>query len=291
MAHPAYRIEGPALISFSGGRTSAYMLHEILRAHDGKLPDDVHVAFANTGKEREETLRFVHECATRWNVRVHWIEWRDGEPGFEEVGFNSASRQGEPFAALIAKRGIVPNQQARFCSVTLKVRAVRNFAVASLGWQHWTNQIGLRFDEGWRVMKAIGRNAENKDRFKAAMPMFKAQHTKRDVLAFWARQPFDLGLADYEGNCDLCFLKRVGKLERLIAEAPGRADWWIEQERRAALTAAGPSGAEFRLGDPFAKIAERVRRSPSLPGIFDSEDEEHDAECGLHCAADQAEAA
>lgn len=286
--HPAYKIEGPALISFSGGRTSAFMLHEILRAHDGVLPPDVHVAFANTGKEREETLRFVHECETRWGVRVFWVEWRDGEPGYEIVGYNSASRTGEPFAALIAKRGIVPNQGARFCSVTLKTRAIRNFAVGEFGWRHWVNQIGLRHDEGWRVLKVLARNDANKDRFKAAMPMAKAKHTKRDVLAFWSAQPFDLDLSDYEGNCDLCFLKRIGKLERIIAEAPARADWWIEQERRAALTAEEPSGAVFRLGDPFAKIADRVRRSPSLPAVFDADDDdEHDAECGLICGADE----
>lgn len=59
-----YFITGPALISFSGGRTSGYMLRHILDAHDGTLPDDVVVTFANTGKEREETLRFVHDCAT-----------------------------------------------------------------------------------------------------------------------------------------------------------------------------------------------------------------------------------
>lgn len=41
-----YRVAGPALISFSGGRTSGYMLHEIVRAYDGKIPDDVAVCFA-----------------------------------------------------------------------------------------------------------------------------------------------------------------------------------------------------------------------------------------------------
>ena len=108
LAVSPYLIEGPALISFSGGATSAYMLHETLAEYGGTLPDDVHVCFANTGKEREETLRFVHECSTRWNVRVRWLEWRtrtgDVEGRFEEVGFNSASRNGEPFAGLIAAK-------------------------------------------------------------------------------------------------------------------------------------------------------------------------------------------
>jgi hypothetical protein len=54
MANNPYLIEGPALISFSGGRTSAFMLHEILRAFDGALPNNIHITFANTGKERAE---------------------------------------------------------------------------------------------------------------------------------------------------------------------------------------------------------------------------------------------
>jgi len=46
-----FLITGPAVISFSGGRTSAYMLWRILQAHGGILPDDVVVCFANTGRE------------------------------------------------------------------------------------------------------------------------------------------------------------------------------------------------------------------------------------------------
>ena len=44
-----YKIEGPALISFSGGRTSGFMLYHILQAHGGTLPEDYFVVFANTG--------------------------------------------------------------------------------------------------------------------------------------------------------------------------------------------------------------------------------------------------
>ena len=37
MTSNPYKIEGPALISFSGGRTSGYMLKHIIDAHDEKI--------------------------------------------------------------------------------------------------------------------------------------------------------------------------------------------------------------------------------------------------------------
>lgn len=282
-----YLINGPALISFSGGRTSAFMLHQIIQAHGGALPDNIVVAFANTGKEREETLLFVHECETRWDVRVYWIEWRDSDLGYEIVCYKTASRFGEPFQSLIEKRGFVPNQAARYCSVTLKTRAIRNFVVGHLGWKHWVNQIGLRYDEGLRVMKALARNDANKDRFKAAMPMAKARHTRADVMAFWADQEFDLGLADYEGNCDLCFLKSRGKLKRLIRDYPSMAVWWKAMEVKASGTAKNPNGALFRENEPYAALEREVLSQPFMPGLL--EDEEFDAECGLLCASEAAE--
>lgn len=267
-----YRITGPALISFSGGRTSAFMLRQIMDAHGGTLPDDVVVAFANTGKEREETLRFVHECGTRWGVRVRWLERAD-EGGFVEVGYNSASRNGEPFAALIAKRKFTPNAVTRFCTSELKVRVLRDFCL-SLGWERWSNVVGLRYDEGLRVMKMLARNDTGKERWTSLMPMAKAKHTKRDVLAFWAAQDFDLGLRDYEGNCDLCFLKSRGKLEQIIRDDPSRSAWWSRME----VVGKGRFVTEYS----YADLARNVARSPALPGILD--DEEYDVECGLLCA-------
>ena len=77
MTDDVYKVDGPALVSFSGGRTSGYMLFRILEAYGGSLPDDMHVVFANTGKERLETLDFVSECAQRWCVEIVWLEYRD----------------------------------------------------------------------------------------------------------------------------------------------------------------------------------------------------------------------
>ena len=117
MTRDPYRIAGPAVISFSGGRISGYMLRRILDAHGGALPSDVAVVFANTGKERPETLDFVAQCGARWNVRIVWVEYDwDAPHRTRLVSHNSASRNGEPFEALIDRKGFVPNPRMRFCT-------------------------------------------------------------------------------------------------------------------------------------------------------------------------------
>ncbi len=102
MSDPFF-MTGPALVSFSFGRTSAYMLWRMLQAHGGTLPDNVHVCFANTGKEREETLRFGHECATRWGVRVRWLEFVTDLASAGPAGrFQDRSNQGGASARLVS---------------------------------------------------------------------------------------------------------------------------------------------------------------------------------------------
>jgi 3'-phosphoadenosine 5'-phosphosulfate sulfotransferase (PAPS reductase)/FAD synthetase len=288
-----YHIEGPALISFSGGRTSAYMLWHILEAHGGALPDDVHVCFANTGKEREETLRFVYECATRWGVRVRWLEWRKrnrGDPwedGFTEVGYNSASRNGEPFAAVVADRQMLPNPVTRFCTQQLKIRTMELFMRAQ-GYERWNNAVGLRADEMHRVFKQIERNEKGADRFTAIMPLAKAKVREADVLAWWAQQPFNLQLRGYEGNCDLCFLKAERTLLRLVRDNPGMSDWWAEQERLHEGKTRDPRMSKFNKAFTYAGLRRTVETSPLLDLDYMADVEEFDAECGLWCAGEAA---
>lgn len=150
--NPYFLPDGNVQIAFSGGRSSAYMLHQILEAN-GNLPERAVVTFQNTGREMPQTLDFVQECGDRWGVNIVWLEYRSEAPFFDHVSHNMASRDGEPFEALIRKRRFLPNQNARFCTTELKVRTAKRYLRSELGWDYWTNAVGLRGDEPKRLKK------------------------------------------------------------------------------------------------------------------------------------------
>lgn len=279
-----FRIEGPALISFSGGRTSAYMLWRILQAHGGALPDDVHVCFANTGKEREETLRFVHECATRWCVRVRWLEFvtdrKRGGPAsqFVEVGYNSASRNGEPLDRLIGLRSaIFSTISGRWCTQSAKVETLEAF-MKSNGFKpgSFTEVIGFRADERDRVIETPLKPKNVGRRF--AFPLADAGIRKTDVLKWWAAQEFDLMLPLGSGNCDHCpFVSDKSRIARARLNPDG-LDWWEDHERERKFAFGRMSVADLRR---------TVRESPVLPMDL-IEADAADSECSGWCGSEAA---
>jgi len=272
MSNPFEIIE-PTCISFSGGRTSAYMLYRILQAHQMSLPPEAIVCFANTGKECEETLEFVHACETNWGVKINWLEYKAHEvpkERFKVVTYETASRNGEPFENCIRYYKKLPNPAQRWCTGQLKIRTIHRY-LRSLGWKHdETNNddfIGIRADEPRRAAKFA----------RERIPLVVAGIGKSDVGNFWKNQSFDLGLPNfngvtYHGNCDLCFLKGESQTRSLIAEKPERAIWWAKME--ALALASKPSGARFRKDrDSYQAMMDYAK--DQVP-MFDNPDESID---------------
>lgn len=246
-----YKINEPTAISFSGGRSSAYMLHKVLEVNGG-IPENSFVAFANTGKEMPQTLDFVRDCAERWGVDIVWLElgdfdivgeWKSGrhkgKPRFKaqtvRVDYETASRDGEPFTRLIQRKKYPPNIKARFCTAELKVRRVHQYGnTIQVGGVKHQQFIGIRGDEPRRALKLHGKIEAGRETY---LPLWVDRVTKEDVGDFWKSQSFDLqlpnnnGVTDW-GNCDLCYLKGKKKRMSIMKLRPDLADWWIEQEKK-----------------------------------------------------------
>jgi hypothetical protein len=218
-------MENLYVILFSGGRTSAFLSKYI--KENTKYKNTIFV-FMNTGKEREETLRFTNQCDKDFNLNLVWLEALvDKEKGkgttYKIVNFETASRNGEPFEAMLKKYPL-PNNMASNCTRELKQRPIDAYLKTNYKDFEIIKVIGIRADESHR--KSVNAEIE-----KMIYPL--CDEIKVDssfIRKWWERQTFDLKLKDYEGNCDLCFKKSLKKRLTIIKENPLVANWWLEME-------------------------------------------------------------
>lgn len=287
-----FLITGPTCLSFSGGRTSAYMLWRVLQAN---TPEDIArwlvVCFANTGKEEEATLRFVRDAEVHFGCHVVWLEYRPDGDGFAVVDFDTASRNGEPFEALIKKDRFLPSAVQRICTSRLKVRTMHKY-LKTLGWHDgedgWDQMIGIRADEQRRVARIRARGTSTETSKETMLvPLADAGVTVGDVAAFWRAQPFTLGLytdskgRTLGGNCDLCFLKPAAQILSLIAEKPQRAAWWARMETHAQehfVEKRNADGWRFRNDRP--SYTQMAAYAADQGDMFDTDEEAIACFCG-----------
>lgn len=228
-------------ISFSGGKTSAYMTKMLLdhfRKHEPWRK--VYVTFCNTGLEHEETLKFVERCDREFGFGVVWMEAvvnpeRGKGIRHKIVNFETASRNGEPFEAYIAKYGI-PNAAFKQCNSRLKTDVMDDYR-RSIGLKKGTfsTAIGIRADEMDRV-SLTGMVTMN-----LFYPCVDAGVTKGDVREWWAHQSFNLNIPEHLGNCVTCWKKSKRKLLTIARDYPSAFDFMLRMEREHQW-----SGAKIR---------------------------------------------
>ena len=275
-----FKIDSPTCISFSGGRTSAYLLWRVLQSGGGQLPSEAVVCFANTGKKDEATLRFVHDCSEQWNVPIVWLEYVSHvEPAqrFKVVSFETANRDGAPFEAVIRHYGKLPNPVNKVCTSELKYRALGRY-LTSIGWDDWDSMIGIRADEQRRAAKL---KSDRKGETPIA-PLVSAKVDIQQISAFWSKQSFQLELPTINGrtlagNCDLCYLKPSAQLLSLITEKPERAIWWVQMEKLAKTLTDGVAN-RFHLDRP--SYASMLQYSKDQRNMFDPNEEAIACFCG-----------
>lgn len=231
---------------FSGGRTSAYLVENTLLLRSlGYFPDTIFViTYANTSREHKSTLEFINKCSQRWQElyghRVIWLEafvHNSRLPcSHKQVSYETASRDGEVFEAVVAKYGL-PNGNFLHCTRELKENPIMSF-MESIGekkghivkgqlveatYETW---IGIRADEP----KRLGGKKNGKQNkvyplaeivsWQSCKRFFNLICDKLDVLDFWEDMPFDLDLPEHQGNCIDCHKKSAKKLNMVFNETP-----------------------------------------------------------------------
>jgi hypothetical protein len=265
------------LVSFSGGRTSAYMSRLLKTCYADQY--EMLFIFANTGEEHENTLRFVDQCDKEFGLNLVWVEadvqhgQRKGT-GFRVVTFETASRAGEPFEQMIRKYGI-PNRNFPHCTRELKLRPIYAYA-SSIGWKRGSFgcAVGIRADEPKRIKKEV-------------YPLVHWHPVdKQDINDWWSEQSFNLELVERLGNCKWCWKKSDRKHFANIDDCPEIYDFPRRME--ATYPHAGPSQTGeakvfFRLGRSTDQLF-AARLSAEGFRVL-REDEDIDGGCSESCEA------
>ena len=250
-------------VSFSGGRTSAFMSHKLIES--GKY--NLHFVFMNTGCEHERTLWFVNECDKHFHMNLTWIEAvthlgeRKGAT-HKVVTYETASRNGEPFENAIKKYGI-SNQTWKWCTRELKTNIQRDWRNAN-GLKDAKTAIGIRVDEFDRM------SAVQKDLIYPLIDTWPT--TKQQILEWWGNMPFDLDLPEHLGNCTWCWKKSHRKLALVWEDMPEAFDFPKRMEKTYQFVGSedskGPDGKGRRF---FRKhmYADDLKRVQHQDDFFD----------------------
>jgi hypothetical protein len=213
------------VVLFSGGRTSAFLSKYIKENPKYK---NVLFLYANTGKEREETLEFVNKCDKEFVLDVVWLEAKVHEEKrkgttYTITNFKDVKRNGEPFEEMLSKYPL-PNNMASNCTRELKQRPIDAYLRELYSDFNIIRVVGIRADESHR-------KSNNAIKEQIIYPLCDELIVdSKFIRNWWDNQSFDLQLKDYEGNCDLCFKKSLKKRLTIIKENPNVADWWQEME-------------------------------------------------------------
>lgn len=204
------------VVSFSGGRTSAYLVHlmEQRRKAEGL---DVSYIFIDTGAEHPKTYQFVRNVVKHWGIDLVCLRLNVNPElgkanGYTVVGLDDICHDLQPWKDMMSKYGTPYNPGGAFCTDRMKLVPFTKYCKEHFGeWQTW---LGIRADEPRRLGKKDGFS------YLADISDFE----KQDVLEWWSEQTFDLGIEEWLGNCVFCIKKGINKIALAAKDEPELAN-------------------------------------------------------------------
>jgi len=226
------------VVNFSGGRTSAYMVHLF---ETRKQTEDINVEyiFQDTGAEHPATYKFIRDIVDHWGIELTCLrvdinpEMGKGN-GYKIISLDDCQQDLLPFLDMAEKYG-TPYQQGAFCTQFMKTRPCEKYCSEKYGKDGYTKWLGMRIDEPSRIKKTkyqfdlftevrkIDTGLKNV-KYLADISSYE----KQDILDWWSHQDFDLEIeGDVLGNCVFCIKRGANKLALAARKEPGMAKNFI----------------------------------------------------------------
>jgi len=206
------------VISFSGGRTSAYLVHLMEQKRKAGEIDNVHYVFMDTGAEHPKTYEFIRNCVEHFGIdlvclRVNINPTLGEANGYDVVQLSACKPDLQPWRDMSQKYG-TPHVHGAFCTQFMKTRPYYKYCDDQFGKDNYISWLGIRVDEGNRLKQKDGM------RYLAEISPME----KNDILGWWKQQDFDLEIeSEWLGNCVFCLKKGTNRIELARRSEPRMA--------------------------------------------------------------------
>ncbi len=215
------------VVSFSGGRTSAYLCKVMI---DKFGRDNVDFIFMDTGAEHPKTYEFIRKVNKHFNLNLTCLRGDFKQPlgkghSYKIVSINDICADLKPYKNMVDKYG-TPTVASGWCTSRMKEETHDKYCNDKYGKGNYQTWIGIRADEP-RRLGGIGK----KEALKYMAEITDAE--KQDILNYWSKMPFDLGIDEWLGNCVFCFKKSNLKLAAAQRDEPELYMQWLDMVEAA----------------------------------------------------------
>ena len=140
------------VVSFSGGRTSAYLCKVMI---DTFGRENVDFIYMDTGAEHPKTYEFIRKVNNEFNLNLTCLRTDFSSPlgagnGFKVVDVNSIDTDLKSFSEMTYKYG-VPYIGGMFCTDRMKLVPFTKYCQETYGRGNFETWLGIRADEPARV--------------------------------------------------------------------------------------------------------------------------------------------
>jgi hypothetical protein len=206
------------VISFSGGRTSAFMTLEVLKLHP-----HAEVIFMDTGAEHPKTYEFIRNFSRHFGIKITCLRVMPNArmrkaSTYEQLTVDQIGPDLEPWRRMLRKYGH-PYVGGAFCTDRMKTVPFTKYCDAWFGKGNYERWLGIRTDEPARL-----GNRGPGFHYLADISDFE----KQDVIDWWSVQAFDLGIHEHLGNCVFCIKKSLQKVALAAKDEPELANEFID---------------------------------------------------------------
>lgn len=221
------------IVSFSGGRTSGYMVHlmEQKRINDGW---DVEYVFMDTGAEHPKTYEFIRNCVEHFGIELTClradVDMSMGKSNnYKSISVNDIGWDLSIMQDIMKKYGGFTINRPH-CTDKLKSILLDKYKRDTYGKGNYYTWLGMRIDEPRRLKftqenaDLFGKKTNNPQNIRYLAEI--SESNKEDIIQWWNNQPFDLEIDEHLGNCVFCIKKSSPKIALAARDEPELFKEW-----------------------------------------------------------------